>query len=210
MNRAYLFDFDGTLVDTMEGFADIAARVIHEYHPKMNFEEARLRYIETSGVPFCQQMEIIFPGHIDNDKVVKEFEETKIKGFFEQKFEENVRETITALRARGDMVIVSSGNFPDLIKEFVKREKLDFDLVLGFDEENNFEKGKPHFDFVMKKFNLKKEDITFVGDSLKDADKAYENKIDFIGVCGIFNEDDFQKRYKDIKTIKDLRELLAV
>ncbi len=53
----------------------------------------------------------------------------------------------------------------------MENEKLDFDIVLGFRE--GFEKGKAHFDYVKDKFGLDKEDMTFVGDSLKDAEKAY-------------------------------------
>ena len=59
--KAYLFDFDGTLVDTMGGFADIAGRVINGFHPHISFEAARRRYLETSGIPFFQQLEIICP-----------------------------------------------------------------------------------------------------------------------------------------------------
>jgi phosphoglycolate phosphatase len=208
MTKGYLFDFDGTLVDTMEGFADIAGRVINEHHPELSFAQARRRYIETSGVPFCQQIEIIFPNHPMNARTVKHFEETKIEGFFEQKFSADVRYAIETLRSGGSLCGISSGNFPDLINEFVKREKLEFDIVMGFEQEKGFEKGKPHFDYFLKKFSLEKKDLTFVGDSLKDADKAYEYGIDFTGVCGLFTKEEFEARYRGIKTIKTLRELV--
>lgn len=206
MNKAYLFDFDGTLVDTMEGFADIAANAIHEHHPEMDFAAARRRYIETSGVPFCQQIEIIFPGNEKNPQTVKKFEETKIEGFFKQSFSADVRFAINELRRRGALAGVSSGNFPNLINQFVTREKLDFDIVLGF--EGAFEKGKPHFDFVINKFNLKKEELTFVGDSLKDAEKAHDYGIPFIGVCGIFSHEEFEHKYSGTITVQNLKEIL--
>jgi len=208
--KAYLFDFDGTLVDTMEGFADIAGFAINRDHPEMSFEEARHNYIQTSGVPFCQQIEIIFPNHPANAGTVNYFEKTKIEGFFGQKFHDDVRMTINSLRERGDLAGVSSGNFPDLINQFVEKEKLVFDIVMGFEAEKGFEKGKPHFDYFLEKFNLDKKNLTFVGDSLKDSDKAFEYGIDFIGVCGLFSHEQFEARHANAKTVQNIKEILSI
>ncbi|MBN2403683.1 MAG: HAD hydrolase-like protein [Spirochaetes bacterium] len=204
--RAFLFDFDGTLVDTMDGFADIAGRVIHEFHPEMSFKDARANYMKTSGAPFFQQCEILFPGHPANTEKVKIFEEEKQDGFFKQRFSDDVKYAINALRERGDIAGVSSNNYQELIDKFVKREGLIFDVVLGFN--NGFQKGKDHFEFVMKKFSLSNKELTFVGDSLKDAEKAFANKINFIGKCGTFKKEDFLSMNENIKTINNIRELL--
>ena len=206
--RAFLFDFDGTLVDTMQGFADIAGFIINKHHPEMSFEEARKGYINTSGVPFCQQIEILFPNHPLNKETVEYFEKTKIEGFFSQKFHDDVRYAITELRKRGNLAGVSSGNFPHLINQFVEKEGLQFDIVMGFEAEKGFEKGKPHFDYFLEKFSLNKDNLTFVGDSLKDCDKAYDYGIDFVGICGLFNEEDFDKRHKGAKSVRNIKELL--
>jgi phosphoglycolate phosphatase-like HAD superfamily hydrolase len=206
--RAFLFDFDGTLVDTMDGFADIAGRVIHEFHPEMSFDEARANYMKTSGAPFFQQCEILFPGNPANSEIVNIFEEEKQEGFFKQKFSDDVKFAINALRKRGDIAGVSSNNFQELIEKFVNREGLVFDVVLGFN--NGFQKGKDHFEFVMKKFSLTNKELTFVGDSLKDAEKAFANNIDFVGKCGTFKKEDFLKLDNSIKTIYNIRELLEI
>jgi phosphoglycolate phosphatase-like HAD superfamily hydrolase len=204
--KAYLFDFDGTLVDTMGGFADIAARVINRFNSEISIVKARERYIETSGNPFFQQLEIITPGDPNNSEKARIFEETKIEGFFRSTFTSEVRETIDTLRAEGHIAGVASNNFQELIDKFVENEKLHFDIVLGF--RKGFEKGKAHFDFVREKFNLTKEDLTFVGDSLKDAEKAFAYGIRFVGICGTFKRDDFIKYRNDIVTIESLKELL--
>ncbi len=206
-SRAYLFDFDGTLVDTMDGFADIAGRVINEYHPGISFEEGRKNYLDTSGVPFAQQLEIMFPGDSKNSEKAAIFEETKKEGFFSQNFSEDVKYTINTLRENGCFAVVSSNNFQTLIDKFVNREGLVFDVVLGF--RDGFQKGKDHFDFVREKFSLLKNEVTFTGDSLKDAEKAMSYGIDFIGLCGTFKREDFQKIDPNIVTINNLREVLT-
>jgi phosphoglycolate phosphatase-like HAD superfamily hydrolase len=204
--RAYLFDFDGTLVDTMSGFADIAAEVINRYNPEISLAEARKRYLETSGNPFFQQLEIITPGDKRNPEKAKIFEDTKIDGFFRSSFTDDVRYTINTLREEGHIAGVASNNFQELIDRFILNEKLEFDIVLGFRQ--GFEKGKAHFDFVRDKFNLEKSDLTFVGDSLKDAEKAFTYGINFVGICGTFKRDDFLKYRNDIVTIESIKELL--
>ncbi len=206
--KAYLFDFDGTLVDTMKGFADIAARVINQFHPEISFETARRKYLETSGNPFFQQLEIILPNHPTNAEKAQIFEESKKEGFFNSEFTNEVRYTIEKLRARGHVVGVASNNFQELIDEFIENEGLEFDIVLGF--RDGFEKGKQHFDYVMNEFSLSRDDLTFVGDSLKDAEKAFANNINFIGLCGTFTRDDFLKVRGDIDTIETIEELLDI
>ena len=206
--KAYLFDFDGTLVDTMGGFADIAGRVIHDHHPELSFYEARKRYLDTSGVPFFQQLEILFPGGADNIRMAEIFEETKKTGFFSRKFHEDVVFTVNSLRSQGIIVGVCSNNFQDLIDRFIEREGLSFDVVLGF--RNGFEKGKAHFEYVMNTFNLAKEEMVFVGDSLKDAEKARLNAMRFVALCGTFSADDFRKQDPDTVTISNIRELLSL
>lgn len=206
--KAYLFDFDGTLVDTMKGFADIAARVINQFHPEISFETAREKYLETSGNPFFQQLEIILPDNPTNAEKAKIFEETKKEGFFKSEFTTEVRHTIETLRARGHIVGVASNNFQELIDEFIANEGLEFDIVLGFRQ--GFEKGRQHFDFVMNEFSLSRDELTFVGDSLKDAEKAFANNLNFVGLCGTFSRDDFLKVREDINTIESIEELLEI
>jgi phosphoglycolate phosphatase-like HAD superfamily hydrolase len=205
--KAYLFDFDGTLVDTMHGYADIAGRLISGRYGTMSFEEGRRRYIETSGVPFCQQIEIIYPGDARNDETVRMFEDEKLQGFYASHFDPEVAKALASMRAKGFLIGVSSGNFPDLIDEYVKREGVVFDIVMGYEHERGFEKGAPHFDYFLKEFSLFKSDLTFVGDSLKDADKGYDYGVQFVGMTGLFSAADFRNRHADCITCDSIMEL---
>ena len=208
--KAYLFDFDGTLVDTMHGYADIAGRLISERYGQMSISDGRRRYIETSGIPFVQQIEIIYPGNAKNAETVRLFEDEKLEGFFASHFDKEVSESLAAMRSTGRLVGVSSGNFPHLINQYVEREGVVFDIVMGYDHEHGFEKGKPHFDHFLEKFRLTKNDLTFVGDSLKDADKGYDYGIQFVGVTGLFTDSDFRAQHADIITVGSIKELAAI
>ena len=204
--KAFLFDFDGTLVDTMSDFADIAGKVINEFHPEICYEKARMKYLETSGLPFFQQLEIILPGNLTNLQKAEIFEESKKENFFRNNFSDDVKNTITTLKKRGFIVGVSSNNYQQLIDEFIQQENLEFDVVMGYRE--GFEKGSNHFEYIMNLFSISRERLTFVGDSLKDAEKAAVNQIRFVGVCGIFSRKDFQKSDMGIITVENLTELL--
>src|SRR6185369_12439926 len=74
--RAVMFDLDGTLIDTMGGFADLAAEIMAARHG-LDAVEGRRRYMETSGIPFRQQLEVIHPAHAQNDAASDEFEQRK-------------------------------------------------------------------------------------------------------------------------------------
>ena len=60
--RLVVFDVDGTLIDTMQSFADYAALLMKD-HYGVEFSEARSVYFETSGLPFRKQLAQIFPGN---------------------------------------------------------------------------------------------------------------------------------------------------
>jgi len=207
--KGYLFDFDGTLVDTMEGFADIAGEIMNKNYPEISFDIARRKYLETSGVPFHQQLEIIFPSGKNNAAMSEEFEERKKEGFFKSKFEIDVKKCINGLRDRGDLAGISSNNFQTLIEEFVEKENLEFDIIMGYVNEE-FQKGKDHFDHFLDKYGMDRNDLTFVGDSMKDAEKALNNNLKFIGVTGFFKEKDFKEIMKDAVVVDSVEEILSI
>ncbi len=206
--RAVMFDFDGTLVDTMGGFADIAAGVMHRRHG-LDLAFARTEYLRTSGLPFRQQLELIAPGDPRNDDAAAEFEATKIAGFFAERFDDDVKSAVRGLQDKGFKCIVSSNNFQELVDQFVAREPdVRFDLVLG--ARPNFFKGADHFRHVKQVFGLDGDELVFVGDSLKDGEKAQVNHVRFVARTGTFTAQDFQRRFPGVPTVDRLTSLLDI
>ena len=202
--KVLVFDFDGTIVDSMGTFAKIASHVMPKYYD-IDYAKAHRLYLTTSGIPFFQQLEVIFPGNPMNTKAAHEYETIKKESYFEQRVFEDAAPAIKALRQKNIKAVVSSNNFQDLVDRFVKKIGIEFDMVLGY--RNNFAKGADHFKHIIKEIKCRPEEMTFVGDSLKDGERAGDFGIDFIAKEGIFTKEEFENHLPQVKVIKSLTEL---
>jgi phosphoglycolate phosphatase-like HAD superfamily hydrolase len=202
--RTVIFDFDGTIVDSMSAFADIAAEVMPRRLP-IDTANARRCYLETSGIPFFQQLEVLFPGDPANAATAEEFEQAKLEGYFREPLFDDAAETIAHLRDRGIRTVVSSNNFQRLVNAFVWRADIHFDLVLGFTP--GFDKGAAHFRYVEHAYRVPPERIVFVGDSLKDGERAEQHGIAFIAKTGTFTREEFHANFPKARVIETLAEL---
>jgi phosphoglycolate phosphatase-like HAD superfamily hydrolase len=200
-----IFDFDGTLVDTMHTFADIAAELIHHAHGVVR-DRARRMYLETSGLPFFQQLELLFPQDPGNSGLAAAFERRKLEGFFTREYFPDTEKTLSALRQAGIRVSVCSNNFHHNVERFVASHSVVFDHVLGFKE--GLSKGPEQFDYIRKQEGVSKKQMVFVGDSIKDGEKARAYGIDFIGKTGTFCAEEFHDRLCGTPTIDALFELI--
>ena len=198
-----LFDFDGTLVDTMGFLSDLAAGLLSKCYG-LSLREWREEYIRTSGRPFFLQLELMRPGGYWNEELAREFEEEKREIFKSGlRLEEGVIRTLEELRRRGKILVISSGNSKEIIEGFLAGYGFKFDEVLGYEE--GCEKGEGHFEYCQKKFGVGKEGLLLIGDSLWDEEEARRNGVIFIGKLGTFERVDF--RGGNV-LIEDLEEIL--
>ncbi|MGC4069386.1 MAG: HAD hydrolase-like protein [Polyangiaceae bacterium] len=205
---AILFDLDGTLIDTMEGFADLAAQLMEREHG-FPFTEGRRNYITTSGIPFKHQLEVIFPGHPKNFAVQQEFESRKQEVFFNTAPDEDTLLALHQLKALGIKVIVSSNNYHDFVlKYFDKYNQFSFDMILGY--KDGFAKGKDHLEHVLREFDTTAQRMTFVGDSLHDGEVAEALGIPFIGRIAIRTEQEFLARFPGIVCVDKLTQIVKL
>lgn len=203
------FDLDGTLIDTMGCFADIAGKLLNEYFG-WRVEYGRQRYLETSGIPFFQQLEVLLPQHRKNKEVASLFEKQKIASFMSEKISEKTVETLHRLKDLEIKTAISSNNYDPLVKEFVHRENVPVDLALGF--KTDFFKGQPHFVHLQNYFKTSADRTVFIGDSLKDGQLAAQNNVKFIAKIGTFSENDFRtaRLSTQVGSIYDIHEIMDV
>ena len=202
---AVLFDLDGTLVDTMQTFADVAADVMAEYHG-LDRGAARLAYLRTSGIPFFQQLELIAPADRCNRRAADDFERLKLDATREVVPSDGTVIALHRLRARGIRVGVCSNNFQDQVDRFVEQCPVTIDVALGFGK--GMAKGRPQFERACRDLACTFDDLVFVGDSLTDAELAIDSNVRFVGRLGTFGEADFRRTHPGAPVIGEIDELL--
>lgn len=197
------FDLDGTLIDSMTFFGEIAASVMARTHGA-EYGWALGEYRRTCGIPFDHQVEEIFPGDARNALALADFDRQKAENYARCPFFADVDDAFDAFRARGLKLVVSSNNEQSIVSS--RFPKNDLDLILGF-RKPDFLKGAPHFDAIQKAFGVSSEQILFVGDSLHDAVAAQKSHIDFVARTGTFTADEFKSQQIATRIIAHLGEL---
>lgn len=134
---AIIFDFDGTLFDTMKAHADLASEVIAR-HFHVSKEFARRTYLQTAGMPFVQQLEKIFPTAepTTRQQCAQEYAGRKaIDVYRAAKIFKDVKQTLSGLKKKGFELYISSSTEEDVIRTELKRLGLSdfFSQVFGME-----------------------------------------------------------------------------
>ena len=202
-----IFDFDGTIADTM-GFLTETAAFLLSTRYGMTRDCARRAYVETSGLPFVQQMEIIFPGDPRNAGTVRDFEKAKLDNLKKFRLYPDAIPAISRIRRSGIRVCVSSSNREELIRDLMKIRGLEVDLVMGF--RPGFEKGLHHFELARSTFDTGFDRLVFVGDSHRDALTARSAGVMFIVRKGLLGAEEIRDLLPGVPAIDSLEDLLPI
>jgi phosphoglycolate phosphatase-like HAD superfamily hydrolase len=204
--KAVIFDFDGTLADSMPFLQNIGVEIMMK-HFGVSKDDATERYVTTTGLPYEHQIKMNFPEDPRNEAAIEEFEQLKIERIFEQELFPDAEDTVRELQKRGFEMFVSSSTFQTTIEEYFRRKGfLDlFMAIVGY--RPGFEKGADHFNHINSTYKIHFDDMVFVGDSLKDYERS-QGFCDFIGVIGLFSYQDFKKAGHEGYIISRLPEIL--
>lgn len=187
-----LCDLDGTLINTMPTLAILATEVIHEMYG-MERKLAHEMYIATCGLPFIQQLGVIFPGDARNPSASDRFEGEKPARCNHTRMDGDTRDALALFQRHGVRVVVSSNNGQENVDTFAKFANFEFDGLLGFGK--GMCKGRPHVDTACARFGVSESRLLFVGDSLHDGEIAKRESLSFVGVAGTFSREQFSLRF---------------
>jgi len=204
--KLIVFDLDGTLVDSMSDFADQAAFLM-EKHYGIPRKEGWARYMDTSGLPFYQQLETLFPGDEKNAAVSARFEAWKIENIANSPLHPGVTEIFQNLKAMGFMIAISSNNMQPNVDRIIRDHKLIADAVLGF-REAGFQKGESHFLWLEKHLECSRSQMLFVGDSRNDCRIARRCNVPFLAFPGTFSLVQFREVDPEVRHINRIDEVM--
>ncbi|MEE8583233.1 MAG: haloacid dehalogenase-like hydrolase [Acidobacteriota bacterium] len=205
--QVLVFDLDGTLIDTMGDYADQAAALICDRYGT-SWAEARRGYFETSGLPFEQQLEQLFPGEACNDEVSRRFESWKDGYLLNASLPFETTELLRGWRNEGFRVAISSNNLESYVQRLAKCWPVD--AALGYRAQDGFGKGEPHFQKLEELFGFAREQMLFIGDSPNDARIAALSRVPFcVLLTREFAEADFSQYSPGVQCIAKLSELNA-
>lgn len=172
--RAILFDWDGTLVDSLSLKVQNAGRVFQDIlqYDSQTVEQAYQHY---SGIPrrnlFDSIAMAVGGARLSDEayaKLSKEFSALNQASVNTDHVFSDVPYTLSRLHNRGFTLVVSSSAVPEDVKQSAKATGLAqyFDEVLG--SRDGFGKGNGHIGLVCKRWDLRPREICMVGDEPAD------------------------------------------
>jgi len=176
-----VFDFDGTLVDSMPALRALGSEIVADAYG-LSLDDADKKYMKSVGRTFRDQLELIKPGDPINSKASMEFYAKQQRLYDDVRLHAGVIETIEFLNTTPIKYGVCSSTHGDLASNVVRRLLPEFrGIVTGRDYGSKFSQLKSHFG------SADKRDSWFIGDTSFDGTVASEANVNFIAVRHTFN-----------------------
>ena len=201
-----IFDFDGTLADTMSFLTDLATRLLVD-HYDLTEKEAKDQYLRTSGLDFAAQMELIFPNHPKNEEIVAAFEKKKRGTILEHPLFPDAIPTLKFFQGLGITCFVCSSTPEELLDRYWRSSPVAIPVEGYYGMKQNLNKSS-RIDSILKDHDFQPREVLFVGDSLKDGEIAVSKGIQFIGINRIFTRVEFG--VQGLSSVSDLTALVRL
>ncbi len=201
--RHIIFDFDGTLADSLP----VVIRIAQELVPDVDLSEkevAMLRnmsardIIKYSGIPYWRLLRLIIKG----------------KRLLGQRLDEltvfpGIPEVLKGLHKQGYQISVVSSNTEATINKVLKREKIDSYVSGVYGNLGLFNKARA-FKTVLRDQKASPRDAVYVGDEVRDIEAAKRGGIPIISVTWGYNGEAILKKYHPTYMAHTPQQLLKI
>lgn len=200
-----IFDFDGTVADTLSyiykiinrlavenGLSEVSSEEFKKLRNKHPLEIVRKYKIPLLKLPFLiRKGQALMKSDIPNIKFIN-----------------GIKQILLNLKERGYKLGILTSNSQENIKLFMKKYNLNlFEFV--YTSSSLFGKSRP-LNKVVNKYRLKKDQVLYVGDEVRDIEACKKIGIQIIAVTWGFNSEDILKRYNPDYIIHKPEELLKI
>lgn len=181
-SKLIIFDFDGTLADTLGALVRISNRLAPEFGYQLIDDEqfANLKYLSAWEIVKLSKVALWKLPFLIN-RVKEEFprEVVNVKLF------PGVSELLTTLKLQGYRLGIVSSNAEANIRSLLRQNQIEqlFDFVTSA---NTFSKGKA-IARMMRQYNCLKADTIYIGDEIRDIQAARSISIRIVAVGWGFN-----------------------
>jgi len=198
MIEAFIFDVDGTLIDSNDFHAEAWQKAFEKYGKEISYEKIRPHIgkgADTLLPEFLTEAEIEEFGDQAADlrgEIFKNEYMSRVKAF------PMVRELFQRIKDDGKQIALASSANEDELEEYKKIANIE-DLVEKSTSADDAEKSKPEpdiFEAALKLLgNPALENVIVIGDTPYDAEAAAKAKLKIVGVlCGDFPEKDLREK----------------
>lgn len=201
-----IFDFDGTIADSMKLAVELFNQAAHKYKFNPISEESFEYLYGLSILDKCKALNVSL-AHIPRASM--EINRSYNRSISSIPLINGMKEVILALKQSGYVLSIISSNTSDNIRRFLINNDLDvFDFI--YSANNLFGKDKAISSFI-KKNNLKKEELVYVGDEIRDIAACKANNIRVIAVnWGGYDSLDMIKNAKPDYIVNKPSEIIGI
>ncbi len=180
--KVIIFDFDGTLADTLPYYVEIMNNLASRYGFKKVSTASVSKLRNMMPLELLEHLEIPLIKVYSIVKTVKAGLNKKIELFSPTV---PIRKTLLKLQKDGYRLGIITSNSKDNVEKFLKKNSLNyFDFV--YSGSNIFGKGRVISGFLRKQ-NIRPAEAVYVGDEARDIEAARKAGIDMVAVSWGFN-----------------------
>ncbi len=203
--QTLIFDFDGTIADTLHLSIEISNKLADEFHFKkigpheigLLKDKSSQEIIKYLRIPMLKIPLILMRARQESNKKIKDMHLT-----------EGLKEVLVKLHKERYFLGIFTSNSRQNVNQFLEKHKLN---VFDFINSSSKLLGKSHgLEAIIRKNNFNREDIVYIADETRDVEAAKKAKIRIAAVCWGYNSRKALSLHKPSFLINSPKELLNI
>jgi phosphoglycolate phosphatase len=207
--KAVIFDFDGTIADTLPFTFEKISKLSKKYRIKKEKDELIEKISQLSPKQLMKEFKISWFKVPFILWEIKQSQKALFKEIDKIKIFPGIKKLLKELKKKGIKIYIYSSNLKKNIVKFLEKEKIDQYFENIYVGRNLLGKDKDLLN-ILKKEGLKNDEVYYVADEIRDALACFKAKIKMIGVSwGLAKPEILKKAGADF-IIKKPSEILKI